>query len=351
MEHPSSSHKNQCLAIVPYIEFDLKKLIKEYNTQYNIDNSPLVALAPEILEKVLSQIDTLDDALKTTDNLRATCTYFNNLPLEHFGKAFQSYKQEEKNKKLEDHMSSEHMILKYWGGRSRALILKLSGAQENPYSFHLMGEIISHNDTEALTCLLEKNIIDPNKKFCGMPIFYNTKTIKIAEILKKNGCNLHAQGGRSSHNVLWHHISKNNPSPKLVAYYLNHNVDAETINISDGNCLLHLLADSSSSIITTTIDDYLETASLLLKVVPNLINHLNIYNQTPIDVAQKRWYETEELTHYAHTHGIKESFNKLIILFQQHGGKTANQLEHSKKQDQKFINKIKALPYNDYSRE
>jgi len=89
----------------------------------------------------------------------------------------------------------------------------------------------------------------------------------------------------------------------------------------------------------------------LLKVVPNLINHLNIYNQTPIDVAQKRCYETELSTWAPYAHEIKESFNQLIILFQQHGGKTAKQLEHNKKEDQKIINKIKALPYNDYSRE
>jgi|SRR4030095_9583066 hypothetical protein len=177
MEKPSS-HQNPCLAIIPYAEFNLKNLIKEYNAQYNMDNSPLVALAPEMLEKVLSKIDTLDIALGTTDNLRATCTYFNNLPLEHFGKAFQSYNQEEKNKKLEDHMSSEHMILKYWDGRSRALILKLSGAQEDPYAFHLMGEIISHNDIEALTYLLEKKLLTQMKNSVAYLFFLRQKQLR-----------------------------------------------------------------------------------------------------------------------------------------------------------------------------
>src|SRR4030095_4352768 len=71
MEKPTSPHKNPCLAIIPYAKFDLKNLIKEYNAQYNINNSPLVTLAPEMLEKVLSKIGSLDHLKKLVQGYNA----------------------------------------------------------------------------------------------------------------------------------------------------------------------------------------------------------------------------------------------------------------------------------------
>jgi hypothetical protein len=342
--------KNSCQAIVPYTEFNVTKLFnpKKYNAEYNINNSPLVALPLETLERVLSQIDTLDGALITALALRVTCKDFYNLPLEHFGKACQHHDQNDKNKALTELMSKDQIILNYWNGRTKALILKLSDAQEEEYTIPLIEEIISHNDTEALTCLLEKNLINPNQKFVGLSVLFSAKQIDIIEILKKNGSNLHVAGGLFFPNLLWKHVAAYpSPNPKLIAYLLKNLVSAEKIDKANGNCLLHSIGHNFSSLAVKKINDYLETSSLLLEATPKLVNHLNNYDETPIDAIRKHCINTIK-KYYGLTHEIKECFGKLISLLKQHGGQTAKQLKKDQKQYQQLVCQIKEFSHYDY---
>ena len=84
------------------------------------------------------------------------------------------------------------------------------------------------------------------------------------------------------------------------------------------------------------IDDDVKIAELLLNTAPKMVNTLSKYDETPIDVAHR-------LTDRYQAHN-----EKLIALFKERGGKTAQQL----KQDQKFINKIKKSYFRtDLSRE
>jgi len=334
MEKPTSTHKNPCRAIIPYVEFNLKNLIKEYNAQYNMDNSPLVALAPEILEMILSKIETLHDAIEIALTLRKTCRTFNELPLEHFGKAYQHHDSSTKNTMLITHVPYDPTA--YWRQRNKPIILILAGAQDADYC--LMHKAINHNDTGMITALFEKKAC-LNQRSYGNPFFFNAKPESI-KVLATHGVDFN-QKGKYLPNILWSTIL-HNPSSELIKLYLDNNVDAEII-ANNGNCLLHYLVCHPACAMKD-IKDYVKIGALLLNKAPKIINALNDNKQTPIDAARE--YNKNELIQNS---DYAKANKKLITLLLQHGGKTAKQLRCSKKQDQNLIKQIKKLSYNNYS--
>jgi len=377
-----------CLAIIPYVEFDLNKLINKYNiTQYNINNNPLaslspdiletillninplkhgirtasalrgtcttlntlsvlkdfgvnncplVTLAPEMLEIVLSKIKSLEDAMKTALALRRTCATFNELPLEHFGKAYQHHDPAEKTQMLKNIIAKINDF-NYKYKRFGALILIGANAKDNS-SYSFMSKTVLYNDEEALTFLLKKGSNPDQKNYAMNPTFFNAKKCNILEIFKKHGTNFN-QGGPTLPNVLWSTIL-HNPSSELIKFYLDNHVNATIIDSSNGDCLLHFLVKHPGYNMQD-INDYVKIGALLLKKAPKLVNALNNKEKTPIDAARK--YNQKAL---AHNSDYAKANKKLIFLFKQLGGKTAKQLKA-----QNLINQLKEFSQNDYSKE
>jgi hypothetical protein len=271
------------VSCINYLKKPIQKY-KAYNAQhYNQDNI-LITLPYEILEPVVSQINPLEDGIKSALALRTTCKHFYTLPLEHFGKAYQHHNKTEKNAILKNvllNMNDKN----YWNRRCGALMLIHAGADNNAdEGYPLLQKAILKNDTDMITTLLE-NGTNPSQKSYGAPNFFYIKTIDIAKIFTAYGVNWNTEGSYPECNVLWANIL-HNPSSKLIQFYLNHHVNTKKID-SDGNCLLHFLVRHPAYSMRD-IDDYVKIGTLLIKAAPELVNTLNNKDETPIDTARNR---------------------------------------------------------------
>ncbi len=326
--------ENPCRAIIPY--FDLKKVIKKYNEEYNINNSPLVGLDLETLEAVLAKIPSLDDAIKTALALRVTCKTFYELPLEHFSKAYKHHDLTEKNRLL----TSINYYKQYYNKICKSLILTLAGTQDDS----LIVEAIRHDDIETINILFEKNAVFNQTSYYSTPIFCFATKPETLKTLIENGVNLN-QEVSFQENVLWYYI-RYNPSSKLFKFCLDNHVNATAIDPSNGDCLLHFLVNHPLCP-PTDINDYVKIGVLLLEKVPHLINKKNHKGKTPIDAAQEYNKNDSIITN---NKGRKAN-KQLITLFKQHGGKTAKQLKKDQEQYQQLVCQIKEFSHHDYSKE
>jgi len=333
MEKLSSPHQNPYLAIIPYTEFDVIKLIKAYTTQYD---SPLIKLPPEILKTMLSTIDTLDDAIKTALTLRTTCTTFNKLPLKNFGEAYQHHNLKERNEKLKKILSYQMKnSTNYYLKRNRALILILAKKENSKFDFYLMREIIENNDQEGLTILLE-NGVSPNPKLCFLwkpPFFHANNNYDILQILKKYECDFNQKGFMEYEwNVIFDSIKSLQCgleiTPKTIKFFLDNYVNVNAIDPDTENCLLHALVAQNllgapSNTKLKNIDDYIKIGELLLEKAPYLVNSLNKMGRTPLDEIQRCNEANQKNKNFNHI----ETNKRLTTLFKSYGGITATQLK------------------------
>lgn len=141
--------------------------------------------------------------------------------------------------------------------------------------------------------------------------FYANRVEQIQHFINK-GVNIH-KTDKKGLNVLWYAVKYNKAD--VLDVYLQHNVDATFLypdSITDHfdeleidpmgqSCLLHCY--------TYYFQNNLKIGSLLLKVIPHMINQINTGDKTPLDLA------------------YQSGFTELITLLETHGGKRAQELK------------------------
>jgi len=264
--------------------------------------------------------------------LRTVCKQFcHTLTYEAIGNLCQSYEQTIKNSALQHlarHDFCTHKEL------LPALILICAGAQTHTtmfdthigYNQKLFYRAVLQNDAPFVAALFKYNVVTPNAWSLDGPFLFNVKTKEIAQLFIDHGVNVNSKFGEF--NVLWKNLNEQYPS-ELMKFYLAHNADATLCN-QDGFCLLHQI----SSFIGWPQEDVkniLKKAQLLLKAIPTMINAVNRYGQTPLDIAQESL--NAKFIKYSETKVIKftnpevtEAATNLIALFREHGALTAQEL-------------------------
>jgi len=348
----SMEKKNICRAIIPHVDFNVKKLTEEYKLkelteeykaynaqQYNKSNI-LIAL-PEISALFVSQINPLKDGIKTALSLRRTCKHFYMLPLEYFGKAYPHHTKTEKNEVLSKLLSNvwNSGSEKYRNTRCGSLILIYAGADNDANKDHsLLALAIRYSDKKMITLLFKNGVSPHQKNKNGDPDFFYIRTIKIAKTFIANNVNLNMEGSSEyGPYLLWSLISHGIFPSELVEFYLNHHVDAKKIEPSDGYCILHYIVGAATSTVRCAgkyaIDYYIKVCALLLKAVPEMVDLLNNRGETPIDWARDIMAEYKDNYNYNHVYKLNKQF---IALFEK----------------QKLINEIKKSSHRtDLSRE
>jgi len=344
----SMEKKNICHEIIPYVNFNVKKLTEEYkayNAQQYKKSNILIALPKEIPALFVSPINPLEDGIKTALSLRRTCKHFYMLPLEYFGKAYPHHTKTEKNEVLNKLLSyvwrSGNTSKSYWNTRCASSILIHAGADNDTNEYHSLLTLATRYNDKKMITLLFKNGVSPHQKhkLLGDPDFFYINTIKIAKTFIANNVNLNMEGLGYGAYLLWYLIQYKKPS-ELVEFCLNHHVNAKTIEPSDGYCILHFIVGAATSTVRHAgkyaIDYYIKICALLLKAVPEMVDLLNNEGETPIDMARDIMAEYDEYENsysYDHVYKLNE---QLIALFEK----------------QKLINRIKKSSHRtDLSRE
>ncbi len=226
----------------------------------------------------------------------------------------------DKDEALRNLMKTMNSLHDYETKRLPALMLICAGADPNTevYYIPLLERAVDYNDT-LMAKVLFKHHADPNVKTSLGPIFFYTKTVKIAQLfLAQENFNVHATEHGAT-NVLWHITEEEYPS-ELMALYLQHGVNAKNLKPWDNSCVLHELAKPLCKSIDN-VDDFLQKGELLLTAMPGMVNTLNNDNQTPLDIAQQSLEEAKK-----YDFETPEAFEKLSALFREHGGLTAQEL-------------------------
>jgi hypothetical protein len=160
-----------------------------------------------------------------------------------------------------------------------ALILVYAGADSNTtsndssyFSDTLFTRAIQQNDIYVVKKLLKHNVILNNTHMFMPPLFFS-KTKKMAQVLHKFGANIDATD-MGSKNILWYMVD-DQYSLDLIKFYLEQGVSPKQLDLETKECLLHKVCDLS-----------LEKITLLLDIIPELINTINTKGQTPLDLLQ-----------------------------------------------------------------
>jgi hypothetical protein len=190
----------------------------------------------------------------------------------------------------------------------------------------LLAKAVYHNDNEFIE-LLFKHHANPNiKNCCYHPLFTDIKSADIARMfLNHKHFNLNATDAYGR-NAFWTLMDHKYPSD-LITLYLEHGLDATELCPSNKNCLLHTFAEQINSKKIKNINDFLQKADILIKAIPHLINTINFYDKTPLDVAQKSF---KKATKYKHRSDYTpEAFEQLIVLFRERGFLTAQEIKEN----------------------
>src|SRR5207248_3346653 len=124
---------------------------------------------------------------------------------------------------------------------------------------------------------------------------------------------VHATSQSHGYNILWEVIQAGYPL-ELMQFYLDHQVNAKLLNPRDKSCLFHEVMWNNNN------DDCMKKAQLLFTTIPDMINHQDIQEKTPLDVIQKRINDISIFR-------VCNDFDQLNILLKQHGALTAQQLK------------------------
>src|SRR4030095_5549859 len=313
----------------------LKEFYQEESALASEHNSKniLLSLPKEILYSILAySVDTtepLKDIMKSCLLLSTTCKAFNTPELLiTIGKACSSYGNAEKNSGMEKLLWKMN-DLNYWNMRRGALLLIYAGADNNVLSIDssLLVKAIQRKDKQMIAVLFQNNVNPNQQKKYEDPDFFYIKNVEIAQMFINQGVNLNVDGFNGP-NILWACLTQEH-SLGLIEFYLNHKADAKTINIVSDECILHRYACCRFRYITK-IEDYVQIGTLFLKAAPEIINTLNKYGKTPLDIVKEIMKEEKQKTD---TYKVCIA---LVTLFEKYGGKTAEQLkqdEQNRKQE------------------
>lgn len=295
--------------------------------KYNNIICPLTSLPKEVLINIFShclvkdedQIKSLKSNMKRLMKMNTVCKKFNDtLTFKAIGKLCKHYTQDEKENVLENLMGKKINWPRNQIKFLPTLILICAGAKEKFKS--LLTEAVWANDIQLATTLF-KHHADPNMKNNETPIFFEIETIEMAQLFNDNKVNIHATD-QVNQNVLWYLMFYNNAS-EPTNFYLAHGVNAKGLN-ANNDCLLHELAQWNNSK-ECDIDIFLKNATILLEAIPDMINTINIFGETPLDIAQKSFKESLENAKRFQTETPK-AFEQLIALFQEYRGKTGKEI-------------------------
>jgi len=177
---------------------------------------------------------------------------------------------------------------------SSTLILLFAGANTTYPNVPLLLKNALINKNILLTGHLLKNGVDPDQ--CEiLPLLFYAKTKKYAQLLKEFGADIHIKQPILETNVLWELIENKNPSEeknlKLFQFYLNEKVDPKLIRPIDNNSLFHHFA--SKAALSYNNENFLKLGKMLLSAIPAMINTLNKYGKTPLDIMinEKEYYK------------------------------------------------------------
>lgn len=295
-------------------------------------------------DRELAPVDALESIIDTFVMLSSTCKKFNTLlTIETISKLCKNCDLNHKNMAIKsllkkytiyDESSSSYAT----SIRLPILILICAGASPetvNSYteeSVSLLQHAVWKNDVQ-LAKILFKQHNSPNERYLrryrgdenkvySEPIFFNAQT-EMAQVFINKNVDLYAVNSKYGTNVLWA-ITNNGYHPlSLITLYLDYKVDA-TQRDWNNSCLLHHIASPGYTI--TNVHNFLEKCNLLLNVIPHMVNALNNNKNTPLDTAKNSLWLAKNI--FTETEFF---LKKLIVLFEEHGGRLSKDLRKQKK--------------------
>lgn len=313
------NHLNQWTSI-----FTKQDLLAAQKAEQHNENNGLTSLPPEILIGIFSyclasnhdKVKSLEASIERFMKLSTTCKNFNRLlTFKTIGSFCKNYSPKIKNQALKKLMRTTN-YLNYKTKRPPLCALIYADADANTKAAlgTLLEKAVIYNDTQMVAILFEHHA-DPNiEDVIGYPLFFQAKTIEIAQLFIAKGINIQETSPFSAPTILWKTIEKEYPS-ELMALYLEKKANVTAVHPLDNSSLLHRLA-RQDNIFLNDINDFLKKGEILLNAMPKeMVNLLNKKGQTPLDVIQME----PKFKHFA-----KDS---LITLFRQHGGKRAQELQ------------------------
>jgi len=285
------------------------KLVKfwDYEEAKELQNDVKKFMKLRVICKSLSQ-------LLTGERIGSFCRHYSHKAKNIIAKKIASYYRYDYEKK-----------------RFPILILVYAGANARIKSYNvydsLLAQAVYESDEELVKILLGHNV---NSDLS--PLFFKAKTVEVAQLFIDGHVNIHATDW-SNQNVLWTIIEELYPSD-LMRFYLARGVNAKILRGDDSASLLHYLGETVSvrrgfeNI--EEVDNFLQNANILLTIIPVMINKLDDFDQTPLDIACGilKWMQ-EELQEQESCNlelGI-EGLTKLITLFQKSGAFTDQELK------------------------
>jgi len=294
------------------------------------DMSVVLRRAQDDRAKSEDQVTSLENSIKSFMNMSMACRNFNRLlTFKTIGELCESYTQKDKKNALQNILRTINEF-NCQTRRLPILVLVTAGAQNKTKNWwnSLLYKAILYKNIElasiAFRCDANPNIINP----FGDPVLFDVKTVEMAQLFIDNNVHLNdAVSNDDKTNILWYLTGDQHPAD-LMELYLTHGADAKTLRPCDNFCLLHQIAKSHPFFELVSVkdsmndpDNFLQKGILLLNAIPDMINTLDINNQTPLDVAQET---LEELMLYGEP---GTDLEKLIILFKKCGGITAQELK------------------------
>jgi len=312
------SHDALSLAEKEYaIDHKQASLAETYNDTVclltSLPNEKLIDIFSFCLVDNVNKVKSLEKSIKGFMQMNTVCRNFNRLlTFETIGEFCESYAQENKDQAL---INLKKELKKIDNNRLRILILLHAGANVNTNEGDYLILYSTLENNSGLNKILFRYHANPNAKIRGMgPVFFFAETIAMAHtFINSNNFNIHAFSDYRETNVLWKMTQDDYPS-ELMRLYLAYGVDAKKLDLYYGSCLLHELAKQE---VEKNTDNFLKKADLLLTAIPDMINSLDRWGQTPIDIAQV---------------SLKTSRNpkvleQLITLFRNNRGLTAQELK------------------------
>jgi len=327
---------------------------------YNQSN-PLLVLPKELLIHIFSYCETQDHektleySIKNFMKLSTTCKCFNTLlTFNMLGQLCKDYAPTDKTETLQ-RLIETTTSLNYKVKRLPALILVCAGAAINTDTYYyrfqnqqhywfqkeisnsdfLLQKAVAKNDIQMITTLFNHHASPDVLLDEGLgPLFFHIKTRAIAELFINQDVNAqiteyYFTRGLNDSNVthipeytskitIFKQIIEDDYPSELLALYFKHNNDAIKLNFQDNSCLLHLFAMPFTMRIDN-IDNFIKKGKIILNAMPDMVNTLDENEQTPLDVVLTSLQASQE-------YGTPEAFEKLIALFREYGGKTAEEL-------------------------
>lgn len=163
------------------------------------------------------------------------------------------------------------------------------------------------NDLDMIARLFRDGT-DANLKFEEDPVFFYAKTPEAAKLFADNGANLNASSTDLTPNVLAYCVFAGRYyNPTLIQFYIDKGVDPRILN-KRKRSLLHLMADMMH---TEENENINKTVIILLNTIGDMINTLDGYGYTPLDLKIQRIVPNPNI----------------IALFKKYGAKTSEELK------------------------